>query len=77
MKTFIGHVIRSRKDKTATVLVKTQRQHPLYKKTIKKTKKFLVHDTLGLKKGQKVIIAETRPISKRKRFKAVKILEQK
>lgn len=58
--------------KTVTVEVEHQRPHPLYKKIVKKTKKFLV-DTGGLevKMGDTVKIRQTRPISKRKYFKVL------
>jgi len=42
--------------------------HPKYKKTITKTKKYLVHDEKGAKIGDSVVIQETKPISKRKKF---------
>ncbi len=76
MKTFIGQVISSKGNKTATVMVKTQYQHPLYKKTVKRVKKYLVHDEIGVKEGQKVYIVESRPISKRKHFKIKKIVKK-
>ena len=54
---------------TATVLVERYVKHPKYKKYLRRSKKFLVHDPgNALQVGQKVTIKETRPISKRKRF---------
>jgi small subunit ribosomal protein S17 len=76
MKNFIGQVIATKMNKTATVLVKTQYQHPLYKKTLKRVKKYLVHDEIGVKKDQKVLITKSRPISKKKHFKIKKIIEK-
>lgn len=75
MKQFSGRVIKSKLEKTATVLVERLWQHPLYKKRIKRSKKYLVQDNFGVKEGDKVIIQECRPISKRKRFKIVKIIK--
>lgn len=75
MKQFSGRVIKSKLEKTATVLIERLWQHPLYKKRIKRSKKYLVQDNFGVKEGDKVIIQECRPISKRKRFKIVKIIK--
>lgn len=60
--------------KTAAVLVEGKKTHPLYKKSYVWSKKYLVHDELGAKLGDVVSIAGTRPISKHKHFKIVKIL---
>lgn len=73
MKQFRGTVINTKMTKTATVLVERLWQHPLYKKRIKKSKKYLVDNQLGAKQGDKVIIEECRPLSKRKKFKIIKI----
>lgn len=75
MKQFKGTVITKKTEKTATVLVERLWQHPLYKKRIKRSKKYLVHDDLGVKEGDRVIIQECRPMSKRKKFKIVKIIK--
>ena len=60
-----------------TVVVKVNRlwTHPLYKKIMKKSKKYLCHDEIGVKDGDKVLIQECRPISKKKRFKIIKIIK--
>ena len=68
MKTLTGTVTSIKTAKTATVSVTTRWQHPMYKKIMKKTKKYLVHDDIGAKLDQEVTIAETKPISKRKRW---------
>ena len=58
---------------TITVAVERYVMHPKYKKFMRRTKKFLVHDAGNTaKEGQKVDIRETRPISKRKHFELVK-----
>lgn len=69
-----GRVISHKMDKTAVVKVYRTTHHPLYKKTIRKATKFKVHDESNqAKKGDEVIIAETRPLSKEKRWRIVKI----
>lgn len=73
--TKIGVVIRKKMKKTVTVLVERQVRHPLYKKIIKRKKKFLVHDEYEkCKVGDFVKIIETRPISKRKRWRILEIV---
>ncbi len=71
-----GVVISAGKmDKTVKVLVERITMHPLYKKHIKKRKKYLVHDPENrCKEGDIVLIREGRPFSKLKRFYVVKIL---
>ena len=76
MKQFKGTVISTKMQKTASVLVERLWRHPLYKKTIKRSKKYLCHDEIGVKKGDKVVIQEGRPMSKRKRFKIMKVIKQ-
>lgn len=74
MKKLIGRVIRKKMPKTATVLVERLWQHPIYKKRIKRSKKYLTHDEIGVKAQDKVVIQETKPISKRKKYKIVEVL---
>lgn len=74
MKQLKGKVINAKMKNTVTVLVKHLWQHPLYKKRVTKSKKYLVDDNLGVKIDDKVIIEECRPISKKKRFKVIKKL---
>lgn len=74
MKKIVGRVISTKQQKTVTVLVERLWQHPVYKKRIKRSKKYLVHDEIGVKGGDKVVIEETRPISKRKRWKIIEKL---
>lgn len=61
-------------EKTASVSVETRWQHPMYKKTIKKSKKYLAHNELGAKEGDQVQIIETKPISKLKRWTITAII---
>ncbi|MDO8561901.1 MAG: 30S ribosomal protein S17 [bacterium] len=68
-----GVVVKSAMKDTATVQVERYVKHPKYKKYMRHSKKFLVHDPGNtVEVGQKVTIRETRPISKRKRFVIVK-----
>jgi len=68
-KTFTGIVAHVGAHKTITVEVVQITRHPLYRKTMRSTKRILVHyEGTGLKLGDAVTIIETRPISKRKRF---------
>jgi small subunit ribosomal protein S17 len=76
-KTRVGIVISAKMNKTITVTIERQVPHPLYKKYFKMTKRFLVHDensTAG--PGDKVLIMETRPLSKNKRWRLVEIVER-
>jgi small subunit ribosomal protein S17 len=72
-KTLEGVVVKTAMKDTATVSVERYVKHPKYKKFMKISKKFLVHDVGNTAQvGEKVTIRETRPISKRKRFVIVK-----
>ena len=72
-KTFEGVVVKSAMKDTCTVTVERFVKHPKYKKYIRRSQKFLVHDVGNTAAvGSKVTIRETRPISKRKRFILVK-----
>ena len=72
-KQLTGIVINTKMSQTAKVEVTRRWTHPLYKKTITKRKKYLAHNPkLDLKPGDKVIIEETTPISKLKRFQVIK-----
>ncbi|MDI6716498.1 MAG: 30S ribosomal protein S17 [Actinomycetota bacterium] len=76
-KVRVGKVISDKMDKTVTVAVESMVRHPLYKKTIKRTTKFKAHDEVNeARVGDVVQIAETRPLSKTKRWRVVKILER-
>ncbi|GAV23831.1 30S ribosomal protein S17 [Carboxydothermus pertinax] len=76
-KTKIGRVVSDKMDKTVVVAVEELVRHPLYKKTIRRTKKFKAHDENNLcRTGDIVKIAETRPLSKEKRWRVVEIVER-
>jgi small subunit ribosomal protein S17 len=73
----VGTVVSDGMDKTALVLVNRLARHSVYKKYIRKRKKYMAHDPLNLcKPGDKVQIIESRPISKKKRWQVVGILEK-
>jgi len=75
-KTRTGIVVSDKMDKTIVVQIERKSRHPLYAKTVKRTKKFKVHDEQNAAKvGDKVLIAETRPLSKDKRWRLVEIIE--
>jgi len=74
--TLTGEVSAAHGSKTIVVSVKTRKTHPLYKKQYSSTKKFMAHDEKNVAKvGDQVIIAESRPLSARKRWTLVKIVE--
>ncbi len=74
--TKVGLVVGDKMKKTVTVLVERPVRHPLYRKFIKKKKRFLVHDEYEkCKVGDIVRIIETRPLSKRKRWRVLEIVE--
>lgn len=74
-KRVTGKVISDRMQKTRIVMAETLRKHPLYKKHIRHRTKYYVHDEKNESKiGDLVLIEETRPISKLKRWRLVKIL---
>lgn len=76
-KTRIGVVVSAKMQKTITVAFVRQIPHPLYKKYFKKTKKFFAHDEENTAHvGDKVLIMETRPLSRHKRWRLVEILER-
>ena len=76
-KTLIGIVISDKMDKTVTILVERLTQHPSYKKFIRKRKKFKAHDEQNACRiGDKVLIVESRPLSKEKHWRVREIIER-
>jgi len=72
-----GQVVSDAMDKTVIVRIVEQKQHPRYKKVVRRTTKFVAHDeTNQCGVGDRVRIMETRPISKRKRWRVVDVLEK-
>ena len=75
-KVLTGVVVSDKMQKPVTVLVERQFPHPLYGKVIKRSKKYLAHDPEEkYKLGDVVEIIESRPISKRKRFRVLRLVE--
>ncbi len=72
----IGIVQSDKMTKTVTVRVDRVVKHPVYRKYIKRRKKFMAHDELGATIGDKVRIMETRPLSARKRWRVVEIVQK-
>ena len=76
-KVKIGKVVSDKMDKTVVIAIERIVQHPLYKKSIKKTVRFKAHDENNdSHTGDIVSIMETRPLSKDKRWRVVEILER-
>ncbi len=76
-KTRIGRVVSNKMDKTIVVAVEDAYRHPLYKKIIRRTVKFKAHDQNNeCNLGDRVMIMETRPLSKDKRWRLVEIVEK-
>ena len=77
VKQEIGIVISDKMNKTVVVEIENRYSHPIYSKTLVKTKKYLAHDELEEANiGDQVLVQECRPLSKRKRWKLIKILSK-
>lgn len=73
----VGMVVSDRSEKTVTVAVETLVRHPLYKKRVRRSKKFLAHDESNeARVGDTVRIIETRPLSARKRWRLANIVSR-
>lgn len=72
----VGVVASDKMTKTVTVRVDRQVKHPVYRKYVKKRKKFMAHNDLEAKVGDRVRIVETRPMSARKRWRVAEILQR-
>jgi small subunit ribosomal protein S17 len=72
----VGIVASDKMTNTVTVRVDRLVKHPIYRKYVKKRKKFMAHDDLGAKIGDRVKIVETRPLSARKRWRVVEIIQK-
>jgi small subunit ribosomal protein S17 len=76
-KTRIGKVVSNKMDKSIIVAIERKVKHPIYKKYFKKTTKFMAHDQNNVASiGDLVKIMETRPLSARKRWRLVEIVEK-
>lgn len=75
MKTLQGTVKSTKMPKSAVVEVASFKEHPLYRKRFKITKRYLAHNELKAAEGDKVILTEGRPLSAKKRFSITKIIK--
>ena len=72
----VGVVASDKMEKTVVVRVDRLVRHPKYRRYVRRTSKFMAHDEFGAKVGDKVRIVETRPMSARKRWRVVEILQK-
>ena len=76
-KTQVGTVVSDKMDKTVVVAIQVHVRHPLYKKIIKRTVKLKAHDENNeCRMGDRVMVMETRPLSKDKRWRVAQIIER-
>jgi small subunit ribosomal protein S17 len=72
----VGTVASDKMEKTVVVRVDRLIRHPKYRRYVRRTSRFMAHDELGATVGDKVRIVETRPLSARKRWRVVEILQK-
>jgi small subunit ribosomal protein S17 len=72
----VGVVVKARMQKTVVVAVERLVRHAVYRKTIRRTSRFMAHDEKGAQAGDRVRIVETRPLSRAKRWRVESILER-
>lgn len=76
-KTRVGIVVSDKMNKTIAVVMERTMKHPIYSRVIKKQSKLYAHDeTNECRMGDKVLVMETRPLSKLKRWRLVKVIEK-
>jgi len=75
-KTFTGQVVSDKMTNTIVISMDYQRRHPIYRKTIRKSKKIYAENNLTAKVGDTVLVKEVRPLSKLKRFTTLKIIKK-
>lgn len=77
VKEKVGIVVSNKMQKTIVVKVESRYPHPIYSKTMTKTRKYLAHDEMGeCNIGDQVLVQECRPLSKRKRWTLSKVLSK-
>jgi len=77
-KTRVGRVVSDKMDKTVVVAVETPTRHPLYRKTLKRSVKYIAHDENNqCQLGDTVRIIETRPLSRQKRWRVAEIITRR
>lgn len=72
----VGRVVSDKMQKTVVVSVERRIQHPIYKKIMRRSVKFMAHDEMGAHTGDTVRIMESRPMSRHKRWQVVEILQK-
>ncbi|MEJ2255856.1 MAG: 30S ribosomal protein S17 [Woeseiaceae bacterium] len=76
-RTLVGRVVSDKMDKTVAVAIERKIKHPMYGKYIRRTSKVLAHDAANeCKEGDRVAIAECRPVSKNKAWSVVNVVER-
>jgi small subunit ribosomal protein S17 len=73
-RTETGRVVSNKMEKTVVVVVERRKQHPIYKKVMKRSVRFMAHDEMGAQEGDTVRIIESRPISANKRWRVIEIV---
>lgn len=76
-RTLKGKVTSAKMEKTIVVAVNSRKEHPIYRKKYTVTKKFMAGNEVGAKVGDYVMIEETAPLSKNKKWQAKKIIAEK
>ena len=77
VKEKVGIVVSNKMQKTIVVKVESRFPHPIYAKTMTKTKKYLAHDALEeCNIGDQVLVEQSRPLSKKKRWKLIQVLSK-
>lgn len=74
MKVYTGKVISTKMPKTATVVVERLFEHPLYRKRVRRIKKYQVHDEIGVEVGSEVNFVDSKPFSKTKKWKVIGVV---
>ncbi|MFL5734694.1 MAG: 30S ribosomal protein S17 [Chloroflexia bacterium] len=72
----MGRVVSDKMQKTVVVLVERSKTHPIYKKVMRRTVRFMAHDEIGAGMGDTVRIIEARPMSRHKRWQVVEIVQK-
>jgi small subunit ribosomal protein S17 len=75
-RTEVGNVVSDKMTNTVVVMVNRAKPHPLYKKIMRRSAKFMAHDELGAATGDRVRIIESRPMSKNKRWRVIEIIQR-
>jgi small subunit ribosomal protein S17 len=73
-RTETGRVVSDKMEKTVVVLVERRKQHPIYKKVMRRSVKFMAHNEMGAQTGDTVRIIESRPLSANKRWRVIEII---